>query len=167
MFRFRGDAMKRLARIGLLISATAAIVSGCAYSSSGQSYPRDQTRTSYRVEYGEIVSTRTVEIEGHASLLGSLGGAGVGHAIGSTVNDWDLRWVAGAVGGLLGAVAGQAIERKITEEEGLEIIVRLDSSYTIAVVQAHDLLFTPGERVRVLFGPDGSTRVSQLLEAAP
>jgi len=32
------------------------------------------------------------------------------------VNDWDLRWVAGAVGGILGAVAGQAIERKITED---------------------------------------------------
>jgi outer membrane lipoprotein SlyB len=59
-------------------------------------------------------------------------------------------------------VAGQAIERKITEEEGLEITVRLDSSSTIAVVQAHDLLFTPGERVTVLFGPDGSTRVNQL-----
>ncbi len=162
MLRFRGDAIKRLTLIGLLISATAAIVSGCAYSSSGQSYPRDQTRTAYKVEYGEIVSTRTVEIEGHASLIGSLGGAGVGHAIGSTVDDWDLRWVAGAVGGIVGAVAGQAIERKITEEEGLEITVRLDSSYTIAVVQAHDLLFTPGERVTVLFGPDGSTRVNQL-----
>ncbi len=30
MLRFRGDALKRLTLIGLLISATAAIVSGCA-----------------------------------------------------------------------------------------------------------------------------------------
>jgi outer membrane lipoprotein SlyB len=154
--------MKRLTLIGLLISATAAIVSGCAYSSSGQSYPRDQTRTAYEVEYGEIVSTRTVEIEGHDSLIGTLGGAGVGHAIGSTGGDWDSRWLAGVVGGLVGTLAGQAIERRITEEEGLEITVRLDRSYTIAVVQAQDVLFTPGERVTVLFGPDGSTRVNQL-----
>ena len=68
----------------------------------------------------------------------------------------------GAIGSVAGAVAGQAIERKITEEEGLEITVRLDSSDTIAVVQAQDVLFTPGERVRVLFGPDGSARVSEL-----
>ena len=154
--------MKCLTLIGLLISATAATVSGCAYSSSGKSYPRYETRTAHDIEYGEVVSTRTVEIEGHASFIGTLGGAGVGHAIGSTVDDWESRWVAGAVGGIVGAVAGQAIERKITEEEGLEITVHLDSSDTIAVVQAGDVEFTPGERVRVLFGPGGDARVSQL-----
>ena len=45
----------------VLMIATA--VSGCAHSSSGQSYPRNQTRTAYDVEYGEVVATQVVEIE--------------------------------------------------------------------------------------------------------
>jgi outer membrane lipoprotein SlyB len=61
-----------------------------------------------------------------------------------------------------GAVAGHAIERKITAEEGLEIIVRLDRDDTIAVVQAADVEFAPGERVRVLFGHFGEARVTPL-----
>ena len=57
-------------------------------------------------------------------------------------------------------MAGQAIERKLREDEALEITVKMDSARTIAVVQAGDVLFEPGERVRVIFGPDGSARVS-------
>jgi outer membrane lipoprotein SlyB len=151
----------RLATVIVLLGI-AAISGGCAYSSSGQSYPRYETRTAYEVEYGEVLSTRVVEIEGEASFIGVWGGAEVGRAIGGTVDDGDARRVARAVGGVAGAVAGEAIERKVTEEEGLEITIRLDNRDTIAVVQAMDVPFAPGERVRVLFGPHGSARVSPL-----
>ena len=103
----------------LLIPAIAVIAGGCAYSASGQSYPRHDTRVAYDVEYGEVLSVR----------------------------------------GVAGAVAGAAIERKVTAEEGLEITVRLDGDTTIAVVQAADVRFVPGERVRVLFGPYDEARV--------
>ena len=135
--------------------------SGCAtYSASGSSFPRYETRTAYDVEYGEVMATRVVEIEGEASYIGVWGGAGVGRAVGGTVGDGNTRQIARAVGGVAGAVAGEAIEKKITAEDGLEITVRLDSRDTIAVVQAQDVLFSPGDRVRVLFGPRGSTRVT-------
>ncbi len=138
-----------------------AMSSGCAtYSASGSSYPRYETRTAYDVEYGEVVATRSVEIEGDASIIGVWGGSEVGRAVGGTVGDGDTRRVARAVGGVAGAVAGEAIEKKLTAEDGLEITVRLDSSDTIAVVQAQDVLFAPGDRVRVLFGPRGSTHVT-------
>lgn len=139
----------------LLIPAIAVIAGACAYSASGQSYPRHETRVAYDVEYGEVVSARAVEIEGDASLIGIWGGAEVGRAVGDTS-------ATRAVGTVAGAVAGQAIERKITAEEGLEIIVRLDRDATIAVVQAADVEFVPGERVRVLFGPVGEARVTPL-----
>jgi outer membrane lipoprotein SlyB len=139
----------------LLIPAIAVMASACAYSASGQSYPRHETRVAYNVEYGEVVSARAVEIEGDASLIGVFGGAEVGRAVGDTS-------VARAVGTVAGAVAGQAIERRITAEDGLEIIVRLESDDTIAVVQAADVEFVPGERVRVLFGPVGEARVTPL-----
>lgn len=156
----RGKIMT--ARNLILISAIAAISTGCALSSSGQSYPRNRTRAAYDVEYGEVVSSRVVAIEGDSSLIGVMGGAEVVRAIGSTVDDGDTRRIARAVGGVAGALAGQAIERKITEEDGLEITILLDSNDTIAVVQANDIDFTAGERVRVLFGYDGSARVSKL-----
>lgn len=139
----------------LLIPAIAVISSACAYSASGQSYPRHETRVAYDVEYGEVVSTRAVEIEGDASLIGVWGGAEVGRSVGNTS-------VTRAVGTVAGAVAGHAIERTITAEKGLEIVVRLDKDDTIAVVQAADVEFVPGERVRVLFGNFGEARVTPL-----
>ena len=145
----------------VLASCVLALSNGCAtYSASGSSYPRYETRTAYDVEYGEVVATRSVEIEGDASYIGVWGGSNVGRAVGGTVGDGDTRRVARAVGGVAGAVAGEAIEKKVTAEDGLEITVRLDSSDTIAVVQAQDMIFAPGDRVRVLFGTDGSTRVT-------
>ena len=144
-----------------LILCTLALSSGCAtYSASGSSYPRYETRTAYDVEYGEVVATRIVEIEGDASIIGVWGGSEVGRAVGGTVGDGDTQRVARALGSVAGAVAGEAIEKKITAEDGLEITVRLDNSDTIAVVQAQDVLFAPGDRVRVLFGPRGSTHVT-------
>jgi len=153
-------------RIPVLFGVTLALGSlvslgGCATpSASGSSYPRYETRTAYDVEYGEVVATRIVEIEGDASYIGIWGGAEVGRAAGSTVADGDTGRVTRALGGVAGAVAGEAIEKKVTAEDGLEITVRLDSSNTIAVVQEPDVLFSPGDRVRVLFGPRGSTRIT-------
>jgi outer membrane lipoprotein SlyB len=124
-------------------------------------YPRQDTRTAYNVEYGEVVATRIVEIEGETSFVGLWGGAAVGRAAGGALSDnGDTRGVAQAVGGVAGAVAGEAIEKKITAEDGLEITVRLDNSNTIAVVQEQDVIFASGDRVRVLFGPRGATRVT-------
>lgn len=144
-----------------VIAAGCAVSVGCVSGPSGQSYPRSQARTTQTVEYGEVVSTRIVEIEGEASYLGTFGGAEVGRAIGSTVDYGSTGRVARALGGVAGAVAGQAVERRITTEEGLEITVQLDSNATIAVVQANDIEFVAGERVRVLLGYDGSARVSK------
>ena len=138
-----------------------AMVSGCATrSSSGSSFPRYETRTAYDVEYGEVVATRPVEIEGDASYIGLWGGPEVGRALGGSISSGNTRRVSRAVGGVAGAVAGEAIEKKITAEDGLEITVRLDNNDTIAVVQAQDVLFVPGDRVRVLFGSHGSTRIT-------
>lgn len=152
-----------MAKIFILFGLGAMLLAGCAaYSTSGQSYPRYETRTAYQVEYGEVLETRVVEIEGYASIIGTFGGAEVGRAIGGTVDSGDARRVAQAVGTVAGAVAGEAIERKITAEKGLEITVQLDQNDTVAIVQSTDVQFTPGERVRVLFGPQGSARVSHL-----
>jgi len=137
------------------------MLGGCAASASSNSFPRSSARTGFDVLYGEVVSARVVEIEGEPSLLGQLGGALLGHAIGLGNTEWytGARRVQAAVGGVAGTVAGEAIERKARTGDGLEIVVRLDRDETIAVIQAGDVAFNPGDTVQVLIGPDGSRRV--------
>jgi outer membrane lipoprotein SlyB len=145
----------------LLFLACALATAGCArQSASSRVYPRYETRTAYDVEYGEVVGVRAVEIEGYSTVVGRWGGAIVGDAIGSTVDGRSTRRVARAVGGVTGAIVGEAIERELTSETGLEITVQLASGGTVAIVQAQDILFAAGDRVRVLFGPEGSARVT-------
>jgi outer membrane lipoprotein SlyB len=116
------------------------------------------------VDYGEVVDVRVVKIEGYSTGVGTLGGASVGHAVGAagaaSVGGSFGGIVVAAMTGVAGAVAGSAIERKLREDEALEITVEMDNARTIAVVQAGDVIFEPGDRVRVVFGPDGSARIT-------
>jgi outer membrane lipoprotein SlyB len=146
----------------LVVWATVVVCAACVSSPSSQTYQRREAQSAFNVSYGEVVSTRVVKIEGEASFIGVFGGAEIGRAVGHAVDNGGSHGIAGAVGSVGGAVAGQAVERKLTEEEGLEITVRLDSSDVIAVVQARDVEFSAGERVRVLRGHNGSARVSRL-----
>jgi len=45
-------------------------------------------------------------------------------------------------------------------QAGVELRVRLDSGADMTVVQAADVAFRPGDRVRVMQGHDGATRVT-------
>jgi outer membrane lipoprotein SlyB len=146
----------------ILLASGLLALGGCAHSSaSGRVYPRYQTRTAYQVQYGEVIAVRPVEIEGYSTIIGRFGGAIVGEAIGGTVNGRGGRRVARAVGGVAGAVVGEAVERELTAETGLEVTVDLSNGSSIAVVQAADIVFVPGDRARVLFGPEGSARVTR------
>jgi outer membrane lipoprotein SlyB len=155
--------MKKLFLVGLIQSVVAAalMMGGCASTMSSQSFSRSYARTTYDVYYGKVVSIRPVEIEGETSGLGHVGGAAIGYAIGLGNSEWtDARKLrrasAGAVGG---AVAGGALESRVGREDELEIVVHLDHDETIAVVQATDVEFSPGQSVQVLFGGNGSSRV--------
>ncbi|MDD2893998.1 MAG: hypothetical protein PHF20_08745 [Halothiobacillaceae bacterium] len=45
-------------------------------------------------------------------------------------------------------------------QEGIELVVNLDNGESLTVVQAADVAFRPGDRVRVLQGHDGALRVT-------
>lgn len=46
------------------------------------------------------------------------------------------------------------------KQMGLEVFVRLDNGADVTVVQAADVAFRPGDRVRVMQGHDGAARVT-------
>ena len=102
------------------------LLHGCATQSvEPDVYSRTTARTPYRVYSGEVLSVERVKIEGEATRIGELGGAVVGYeAAHSGVADTGL---AGAIGGVAGAVAGQKparlVPRRIEQANSRRIVL--------------------------------------------
>jgi outer membrane lipoprotein SlyB len=140
--------------IGLL----AFFLAGCAPSKSGRVYSRDQARVQHSVYYGTVLEVDEVLIEGTKTPIGTIAG---GAALGSTIGGGSGRTVATVLGGIVGGIAGSAAEEGVTRRDGLELTVELDNGQIISVVQEADDQFLVGDRVRIVKGPGGSTRVRQ------
>lgn len=151
--------IKKTAAITVVL-ATGLMLSGCPASMSGGAYSREQSRQAQDVRMGYVESVREVLIEGTKSGVGTMAGAALGGVAGSRIGGGRGQ-IAGAVGGaVLGGLAGSAIEENATRQPGYEITVRLDGGRMMAVTQAADEPFYPGDRVRVLVGYDGTSRVA-------
>ena len=146
----------------LLAVAVAAGVTGCAAPGvGGGDYNRSQVRGEQSVRLANVVSVRTVRIEGTHSGIGGLTGAVAGGIAGNSVgrgNGSALGTVAGAVaGGLLGS----AIEQSGSRQEGVEVTVQYDDGRLSAITQGADEAFKVGDRVTVTSG-GGVTRVTRV-----
>ncbi|NOU36581.1 MAG: glycine zipper 2TM domain-containing protein [Kiritimatiellaceae bacterium] len=137
-----------------------ALIAGCASSDSGDVYSRDQVRRTQTVQLGTVLQIKNVKIEGTKSGVGTVAGAVAGGVAGSTIGAGSGRTLAALGGAALGAVGGTVAEEQLTKKTGIEITVKLDSGSTIAVVQEADIMFSVGERVRVLTS-GGITRVTK------
>jgi outer membrane lipoprotein SlyB len=149
------------AKISLAALAVAALLAGCAApSQSGGAYSQSQAQHEMTVRLGVVESVRPVRIEGNRETpAGTIAGGAVGAAVGGNVGGGRGQSLGTILGVVAGAVAGNAIERNVTEKNGLEITVKLEGGQLIAITQEADEQFQPGERVRVLSG-GGTTRVS-------
>lgn len=131
------------------------LLGACASGVGGGDYSRDDTRREQTVRLGVVDSVREVKIDGTRSGVGAGAGAVVGGVAGSTVGQGRGATVGAVLGSVAGGVAGQAAEQSATRQTGLEITVLLEGGRLIAVTQAADETFKPGDRVRVL--SDGAT----------
>lgn len=147
-------------KIGLLLLLCVVALAGCA-SQSGDVYSRSQAQRQLSVFYGTILVVDTVTIEGSQSGLGAVSGGVVGGIAGNTVGGGHGRALATTVGAIGGALLGSAVEEGTTRKNGVEITVELDSGEVIAVVQEADDMYAVGDRVRIIRGPGGVTRVRQ------
>jgi outer membrane lipoprotein SlyB len=137
---------------------TGLLLGGCASSVSGSVYTRGQTRSAQEVELGTVESVRDVLIEGTKTGVGSTAGAVIG-GVSAQQGYGKTGVVTGVLGAVVGGIAGAVVEEGVTRQKGYEITVKLDNGRAIAVVQAADEDFKPGERVRILHG-SGTTRVT-------
>ena len=131
------------------------VVAGCA-SQGPNDYTQSEARVAQTVAYGTVESVRAVKIKADDAVVGTLGGAALGGLLGSQVGDGGGAVAATVIGAVAGGFAGNAIERNVREQDGEEIVIRIDSGSTIAVVQPGMKGLQPGQRVRVLTGPKGS-----------
>ena len=137
------------------------VSTGCV-SDSGTTFSRNEARTAQSISVGTVVDVREGIIEGHGSEVGAIAGGILGAAAGHTIGGGSGKTVATAAGGVGGAALGSAAAKKMTEKRGLQITVKLDNGQTIVVVQEKDIMFQPGQRVRVLTSNRGSSRVQPL-----
>lgn len=152
--------MKRTSVFAMaLIYSSVAILSGCAAGLSGSDYSRGQARQEQSVRTGVVESVREVKLEGTRSGIGAVAGGAAGGIGASTAADGSLGALFAVLGALAGGLVGQAAEQGVTSRKGLEITVKLDNGSMVAITQAADEEFKPGERVRIL-GGGGVSRVS-------
>lgn len=147
-------------KLTAVLAALMLTLGGCATeSSSGSSYSTGQSRQEMTVRMGVVESVRSVTIEGSKGPVGTVTGAVIGGYAGSNIGGGRGSELGAILGAVAGGIAGQAVEKKVTQKQGLEITVRLDNGQYIAVTQDADEQFHPGEKVRILSG-GGATRVS-------
>lgn len=143
----------------LFLAVLLTFCAACASSRSTRSYTREEARRVQTVETGQVIRVEPVRIEGTKTPLGVIAGGALGAALGSTIGRGTGQVLAGVAGGIAGGIAGGAVEEQATKKDGLEITVRLDTGKAVVVVQEADIAFQSGDRVALIKGSDGVTRV--------
>ncbi|TCV99755.1 outer membrane lipoprotein [Biostraticola tofi] len=136
----------------LIVSLAGLTLAGCASNSdlSGDVYSASEAKQVQTVNYGTIVSTRPVQIQGgeNSNIIGTLGGAVLGGFLGNTVGGGSGRSLATAAGAIAGGAAGSGIEGAVNRTQGIELEIRKDDGNTIVVVQKQgNTRFSVGQRV--------------------
>lgn len=156
---FRKPAALVLAAI--MVTALPAL-SGCGPHVGGYDYNASETRQSNTVYRATATAVREVNINSNSSTnqtAGGLIGAIAGGVIGSTIGSGSGRTLATVGGALLGGAAGVGAGNLASQQTGLQITLRYDNGSEEVIVQGKDPYITPGQRVRVVVGANGTRRV--------
>lgn len=144
--------MNRSILTAISISLLTVGLTGCVSGLQGSTYSRSEARQVQEVEFGTVLSTNPVVIEGKQSGAGQLPGAIIGGVAGSSVGEGKGQQIFTILGAVGGAVVGSMIEEQATRTQGLELTIKMDSGKTLSIVQEVDNVnvFREGQRVRVL-----------------
>ncbi|PSV26421.1 MULTISPECIES: glycine zipper 2TM domain-containing protein [unclassified Photobacterium] len=136
-------------------------VSGCAQNPYGNAYDVGEARTVQNVLTGTIIKLDAVTMSGGGeNMIGTIAGGAIGAILGSKVGGGSGSDIAAIGGGLAGAALGNKAGDAISQRNGVNIVIKLDSGRTIAVVQEVDpnMIFRVGQRVDI-YQQGNTTRV--------
>lgn len=151
-------------RIFILLLSAPFVLAACASEKGAEVYSRDQVQQVQHFKVGTVESVHKVRIEGTKTPIGSTAGAVAGGIAGSGASGGRTGEVAAVLGAVVGGIAGAAAEEGLTRENGIEMAIKLDDGSYISVVQevSKNEEIKAGDRVRVIEGSDGVTRVAKL-----
>ena len=125
-----------------------------------------QSQTMQRILYGEVVSAELITIRDRPTGRGAQAGSTVGAVAGYALADGRDRWLGALVGGVLGGAAGNAAEKAKKKKPGWELIIRLENGEEVGVQvpmnKKNRAIYTSGDRVRMMSGPNGQTKVTKV-----
>ncbi|MEZ5435604.1 MAG: hypothetical protein R3E67_03105 [Pseudomonadales bacterium] len=147
--------MKKIIFIALAASL-ASLTIGCTYRSE-DAYSRYDANQSMNVEYGTVREMRRVNMRGYSNGVGAVTGSVIGGIAGNAVSgQWD-KGLGTMLGILVGGLVGSVAQQNITEADGWELIIQLDSGRTVAIaVPTSEQQFGVGQRVKLMENPRGS-----------
>jgi len=124
-----------------------------------------QANTVQKIRYGKILAVTQgmvkTQSDGTGAAVGATAGAVAGYAL---VGGRD-RWLGGLLGGVLGGAAGKGIEKASRKKKGWDLIIQLDGGEEIGIgVPGKKLVYKEGDRVRLMTGAGGQTKVTVIDE---
>nr|WP_156904772.1 glycine zipper 2TM domain-containing protein [Ferrimonas senticii] len=148
-----------------LVSATAATYANAAI-------PRNQAVPVQKVEYGEVISVRQVDVEeirrdqysGWKTFGGAVLGGVIGHQFGGGSGQ-DVATVLGALAGA-GIANRHSPSQQVVVQQLDELLIRLESDGSqLMVLQQRDagMRFSSGNTVRVVYLQGGQVRVDRAM----
>ena len=108
-----------------VVLALALSLSACASNISPDTVTASDANDVQTAVEGVIVSKRNVTVKEDSNMVGTLAGAGIGAVAGSAIGGGNMRYITGIAGAVAGGAAGNAIEDKMTTQQGIEYIVKL------------------------------------------
>ena len=152
----------------VLIAAVASIgsLAGCVVANPNTVSAYDAQRMS-TVQDATVLSVSPVTLQGRDTGVGTVSGAVIGGIAGSNVGGYRTGGIVGIAGAVVGGLIGNAVERDVTQRQGLEILMQLKNGDRRSVIQGAGsevfasgdpvILVTTGGRTRVMHAPPVST----------
>lgn len=146
----------------LIVASIALFLSGCARNISPNTYSDLAVGESSRTFKGTIVSVRTVQVAPEKlenNIAGTAIGGVAGGVLGNQFGGGTGNLAATAGGAILGALAGAYAEKELKTQDAFEYIVQLQNGEMRTVVQGMDARFNPGQRIFLIVGERGRSRI--------
>ena len=158
------DLNNYIKKIALLtLSCGILFLSACAPKLGGNDYDVSGVGEISTTLKGIIVARKTVKLRPDNSdkpQIGAAAGVASGALLGSTIGGGHkMPLVAAVVGGLAGGAAGHALQNKLTEQDGTEYQIKLDSGKLITIAQGLEPSLAVGQKVLVIESNRSRSRV--------
>lgn len=127
--------MKKLLH-ALVCVALVSLLAACAETQGQNVYNESEIGKQTDIEFGVIKAIKRVKVKkDQASGVGTVAGATAGGLAGSQVGDGNGAVVGAVAGVLIGAIAGEMAEKELSDQVGIQYLIRKENGKTVSIVQ--------------------------------